>query len=150
MNHVAGPNDRGAITLRATASLMALLVAGMYAAIGAGGVPDDFQSPPALVMLAAAGCYLVGSVAVWRVGRRLLVAGALANAIVMLLFVGSAIRGHSTVDWFTLGGKSVQVLLEAGLLLLIRADLTRSDTPVPHSAPPYGRPWLRFLGESAP
>lgn len=127
MNHTVSTSDRGPTAILAAASILALLVAGMYAAIGAGMVSDDFESPPAPAMLIAAGCYLAGSVIIWRANRRLLVAGAVVNAIVMLLFVASAVRGNATVDAFALGGKAAQLLLEGALLLLIRAATDRAS-----------------------
>jgi hypothetical protein len=98
------------------ASITAVASGAVYLAIGLGFVPDDFESPPRPVMLLAGVVYLGGSVALHKVSPRLLVIGAAANAVVLLLFVVSAARGTATVDALSVGGKVAQVALSVLLL----------------------------------
>jgi hypothetical protein len=98
------------------ASITAVASGAVYLAIGLGFVPDDFESPPRPVMLLAGVVYLGGSVALHKVSPRLLVIGAAANAVVLLLFMVSAARGTATVDALSVGGKVAQVALSVLLL----------------------------------
>ena len=102
------------------ATALAVVVAAVYFAIGLGMVADDFKSPPEPLMLLAGAAYVVGGVVTLRAGRRLLMAGAVANIVVLLLFVASAVRGNATVDLFSLTGKAAQVGLGVLLVCLIR------------------------------
>lgn len=107
-------------------TLMAVVAAVVYLAIGLGLMPEDFESPPRPVMLAAGVIYLAGSAALHAVRRRLLVVGALANAVVLALFLLSAVRGEATVDAVSLGGKAAQVVLS---VVLVRAWQLGASAP---------------------
>lgn len=108
--------------IRAASALAA--AAGLaYLAIGVGFVPEGFQSPPPAVMLVAAACYLGGALIIPRADRRVLIAGAVANALVMALFLASAARGNATVSSLTLAGKIAQ----AGLEVLFIAAIARRE-----------------------
>lgn len=104
---------------RLVAALLSAAVAVLYAVI-AFAPPSGFESPPTPVMALAAASYLVGSVVIPRVERRWLLIGAIANLAVVSLFAISAARGLSTVDALSLGGKALQVLLSAQLVMLWR------------------------------
>lgn len=93
--HAATPVPRWALGI---ATALAILVAVVYLAIGLGIVPEDFKSPPAPVMLLAGLGYLVGGGLILLADRRLLLAGAVVNALILLLFVMSALLGDATVD----------------------------------------------------
>lgn len=95
---------------------LAAVVAAVYFAIGFGLVAEDFESPPAPVMVAAGVAYLVGGALILRADRRLLTLGAAVNTVVIVLFIASAVRGNATVDGLSLVGKAAQVAL--GLLLV--------------------------------
>lgn len=97
-------------------SLMAAIAGVVYLAIALGMTPEDFESPPRPLMFVAGAIYIAGAGVMHLVGRRLLVAGAVANAIVIALFLLSAARGNATVDALSLSGKAAQVALEAILL----------------------------------
>ena len=99
-----------------TATALALLVALGYLAIGIGVVSEDFEAPPAPVMVFAGLAYIVGGLLILRADRRLLVAGAVANTLVLLLFLAAALRGNSTIDLLSVSAKAAQVAL--GLLLV--------------------------------
>ena len=98
------------------ATALATLVAIVYLAIGFGLVPENFESPPAPVMVVAGLAYLIGGGLILVADRRLMLAGAAANALVLVLFVVSALRGNATIDSLTLSGKVAQVVL--GVLLV--------------------------------
>jgi hypothetical protein len=103
-----------AVSTRPVLLLAALLsvVAGIvYLAIGLGFVDDSFKSPPAPVMTAAGLAYIVGGSLIPFVSRRLLLLGAAGNAVVLGLFLLSAIRGTATVDELSVTGKVAQVAL---------------------------------------
>lgn len=97
------------------ATALAVLIASVYFVIGLGLVPDDFRSPPAAVMLVAGFAYLVGGVLILVANRRLMLAGAAANVLVLILFLASMIQGNATIDALSLTGKAAQVVL--GVLL---------------------------------
>ena len=98
------------------ATALAILTAIAYFAIGLGMVPEDFKSPPAPVMVVAGLAYLIGGGLIQVARRRLMLAGAVANALVLLLFVVSAFMGNATIDALSLSGKAAQVVL--GVLLV--------------------------------
>lgn len=102
------------------AAALAVVVAAVYFAIGLGLVADDFKSPPEPLMMLAGLAYVTGGVLILRASRLLLIAGVVANIVVLLLFVASAVRGNATVDLFSLTGKAAQVALGVLLVCLIR------------------------------
>lgn len=119
-----GSNHRRA---RGVASAMALIAGVVYLAIALGLVADDFESPPRPVMLAAGLIYLVGAGVLHLVDRRLLLAGAVANTVVLSLFVLSAARGIATLDILSLGGKAAQITLSVLLLWIWSGSSSRID-----------------------
>ena len=102
------------------ATALALIVALVYFVIGFGAVPDDFESPPAPAMLLAGVAYLVGGGLIQLGDRRLLLLGAIANTVVLLLFLASAVRGNATIDVLSVSGKAAQVVLGVLLVWLAR------------------------------
>jgi hypothetical protein len=108
------------------AGALALVVAGVYFAIGLGFAPEGFESPPAPVMVLAGVAYLVGGGLILFADRRLLLIGAVVNALVLLLFVASALRGTATIDALSLSGKAAQIAL--GVLLVWSAREMGSGT----------------------
>lgn len=68
-----------------SATTLAVLVAMVYLAIGLGLVPEGFKSPPAPVMVLAGLAYVVGGGLILRANRLLMLAGAVVNALVVLL-----------------------------------------------------------------
>ncbi len=98
------------------ATVFAVTAGVVYLAIAMGFVPDDFKSPPRPVMFAAGLAYIAGGISIPFVGRRLLLLGAVVNAVVLVLFLLSAVRGTGTVDALSLGGKVAQAAL--GVLLV--------------------------------
>lgn len=120
MTPIPSTGASGAGRLLLLASAMAIAAGAVYLTIGLGLVAEDFESPPAPVMLVAGAVYLLGSVALHRVSPRLLLVGALANAGVLALFLLSAAMGRATVDALSLGGKAAQALLSLVLLLAWR------------------------------
>lgn len=107
------PVPRWALSI---ATALAILVAIVYLAIGFGLVPENFKSPPAPVMVVAGLAYLIGGGLILVANRRLMLAGAAANALVLVLFLVSALMGNATIDPLTLSGKVAQVVL--GVLLV--------------------------------
>ena len=114
-----------------TATLLAVVVAIGYLAIGLGFVPEDFESPPAPVMILAGVAYIVGGILILLADHRLLLLGAVANSIVLLLFLAAAVRGNSTVDLFSVSEKIVQLAL--GLLLIWLARRACSASKPQHA-----------------
>ncbi|MCK9487727.1 MAG: hypothetical protein M0R73_13720 [Dehalococcoidia bacterium] len=121
---VRGTSRRRALLLASTASLIAGAV---YLVIAFGVTADDFESPPRPVMLVAGLIYLVGAGVLHLVDRRLLLVGAVANAVVLVLFGLSAARGTGTVDTLSLGGKAAQVALSVLLLWIWSGTSSRID-----------------------
>jgi len=109
------------------ASAMSLIAGAVYLAIALGMVADDFESPPRPVMLGAGLIYLVGAGVLHLVDRRLLLVGAVANAVVLALFLLSAARGMATVDTVSLAGKSAQIALSILLLWIWSGSSSRID-----------------------
>ena len=97
----------------------------VYLLIGAGLAPDDLESPPRGVMLVAAAAYFVGGWLIRRLDRRLLLAGAIANALVMFVYVASLMAGRSDLEVYAVVSKAAQIGLEVVLLALL-ARLPRS------------------------
>lgn len=114
---MTAPVQRWALRI---ATALAILAAIVYFAIGLGMVPEDFMSPPAPVMLAAGLAYLVGGGLILVARRWLMLAGAVGNALVLLLFVASALMGKATIDGLSLSGKAAQVLLGALLVWFVK------------------------------
>ncbi|MCC7387348.1 MAG: hypothetical protein IT431_01125 [Phycisphaerales bacterium] len=106
---------------------MSLFAGAVYLAIALGMVADDFESPPRPVMLGAGLIYLVGAGVLHLVDRRLLLVGAVANAVVLALFLLSAARGMATVDTVSLAGKSAQIALSILLLWIWSGSSSRID-----------------------
>lgn len=102
-----------------TATALALVTALVYLAIGLGLVSADFQSPPAPLMLTAGAAYLIGGGLILVAGRGLMLAGAVINALVLILFAVSTIAGNATVDGLSLGGKAAQVALGIFLIYFV-------------------------------
>lgn len=115
--HTAAPVPRWALGI---ATALAIVVAMVYLAIGLGMVAEDFKSPPAPVMLLAGLGYLVGGGLILLADRRLLLAGAVVNVLILLLFVLSALLGNATLDLLSLSGKAAQVVLGVLLLWFVR------------------------------
>lgn len=124
--HTAAPVPRWALGI---ATALAILVAMVYLAIGLGMVPEDFKSPPAPVMLLAGLGYLVGGGLILLADRRLLLAGAVVNVLILLLFVLSALLGNATLDLFSLSGKVAQVVLGVLLVWSVRQMGTGRKVP---------------------
>lgn len=103
-----------------TATALAVAVALGYLAIGLGFVPEDFESPPAPVMILAGIAYVAGGLLIILADRRLLLVGAIANTLVLLLFVAAALRGDSTIDLLSVSAKVAQVALGALLVWFVR------------------------------
>lgn len=102
------------------ATALAILAATDYFAIGLGIVPENFKSPPAPIMIVAGLAYLSGGGLILIAHRRLMLAGAVANALVLLLFVLSAFMGNATIDALSLSGKAAQVVLGALLVWFVK------------------------------
>lgn len=102
------------------ATALAILAAMDYFAIGLGIVPENFKSPPAPIMIVAGLAYLIGGGLILIAHRRLMLAGAVANALVLLLFVVSAVMGNATIDALSLSGKAAQVVLGALLVWFVK------------------------------
>lgn len=102
-----------------SATALAVVAAAIYFVIGIGWVPDGFKSPPAPVMLVAGVAYLVGGGLILIAKRSLMLLGALANAVVLAIFVASVIAGNGTFDGLSLIGKVAQVLLEIFLVYFV-------------------------------
>jgi hypothetical protein len=113
--------ERGRVTWMSVG--LAVLAAVAYVLIGRRvlGVGDlDTKDAPATITYVAAGCYLAGGLLILLHRRGLWIAGAVINALVMLMFF-SAYAGRPAV-LFSPGGlitKAAELLLEAGLLYLI-------------------------------
>ena len=111
------------------ATALAILVAIVYFAIGLGMVPENFKSPPAPVMVVAGFAYLIGGGLILVANRALMLAGAVANALVLLLFVVSAFMGNATIDPLSLSGKTAQVVLGALLVWFVKRMGKGRDGP---------------------
>ncbi|HMM42248.1 MAG TPA: hypothetical protein PKA95_10130 [Thermomicrobiales bacterium] len=111
------------------ATALAWVTGVVYLLIGAGLAPDDLESPPRGVMLVAAAAYFVGGWLIQRLDPRLLRAGAVANALVIFVYVVSLMLGRSDVDAFAVVSKVAQIGLEAVLLVLF-VRLPRSAAEV--------------------
>ena len=122
----AAPVPRWALGI---ATALAILVAMVYLAIGLGMVPEGFKSPPAPVMVLAGLAYLVGGGLILFADRRLMLVGAVANVLVLLLFVLSALLGNATIDLLSLTGKLAQVVLGVLLVWFVRRMGTGGRAP---------------------
>ena len=111
------------------ATALAILTAIAYFAIGLGMVPENFKSPPAPVMVVAGFAYLIGGGLILVANRALMLAGAVANALVLLLFVVSAFTGNATIDPLSLSGKTAQVVLGALLIWFVKRMGKGRDGP---------------------
>ena len=104
------------VGLAGAAALAYLLIGAQVLAVG------DLQpadAPPAIIYVCS-GCYLLGGLLILLQRRALWIAGAVINAVVVLIFF-SAYAARPTV-LFSPGGlltKAAQLLLEMGLLYLI-------------------------------
>ena len=58
-----------------------------------------------------------------------MLAGAVANALVLLLFVVSAFMGNATIDPLSLSGKTAQVVLGALLVWFVKRMGKGRDGP---------------------
>lgn len=106
-------------------TILAWVTGVVYLLIGAGLAPDDLESPPRGVMLVAAAAYFVGGWLIRRLDRRLLLAGAIANALVMFVYVASLMAGRSDLEVYAVVSKAAQIGLEVVLIALL-ARLPRS------------------------
>ncbi len=113
MIHVATAVPRVVLSV---ATALASVVAVVYFAIGFGMVPEGFKSPPGPVMVVAGLAYLVGGGLILLADRRLMLVGAVANGLVLILFTVHVVLGIATVDLLSLSGKVAQVAL--GVLLV--------------------------------
>ncbi len=113
---------------------LALLAALSYVMIGLGVLAvGDLQTAeaPATIVYVAAGSYLAGGLLILAHRRGLLIAGAVINALVLLVFFQA--YQHRPAVLFSPGGlasKAAQVLLEVALLYLI---VTRWPRRVPEA-----------------
>jgi hypothetical protein len=113
---------------------LALLAAVSYILIQLGilGVGDlQTGEGPAVIVYAAAGCYLVGGLLILVRRRWLWIIGAVINALVILFFVMAYQQRPAVM--FSPGGlatKAAQLLLEVSLLSLIMTDWWRKRHPV--------------------
>jgi hypothetical protein len=107
----AHTGDASTKLLLILATLAALATGLVYFIIALGLVAENFQSPPRPVMLLAGVIYVVGAGLMHVVDRRLLLLGAAANGVVLVLFMLSVARESATVDALSLGGKAAQVSL---------------------------------------
>ncbi len=114
---MTAPVPRWALSI---ATMLAILAASAYFAIGLGMVPEDFMSPPAPVMIMAGLGYLIGGGLILVARRPLMLAGAVANVLVLFLFVVSAFMGNATIDALSLSGKAAQVMLGALLFWFVK------------------------------
>ncbi|HCG30362.1 MAG TPA: hypothetical protein DEU95_11715 [Chloroflexi bacterium] len=118
--------------------LLAWMTGAIYLLIGAGIAPDDLASPPRGVMLVAALAYFAGGWLIRRLNRRLVLAGAIANALVMVIYMISLIAGRSDLEAYAAVSKLTQVGLEVVLIaLLVHLPRTAADivsTPVTKQA----------------
>lgn len=110
------PNENVPAWALRSATALAVLVSGGYLAIGLGFVSENFESPPAPIMMVAGLAYLVGGLLIFLADQRLLLAGAIINAVVLLIFAASALRGSATIDLFSISMKVAQIAL--GVLLV--------------------------------
>jgi len=127
MNNAARAGSPAIKRILLLASLMAVIAGAVYLAIGAGLVPDDFESPPRPVMLLAGVVYLGGAGVLHLVDRRLLLLGAIANGVVLVLFALSAVRGMATLDTVSLSGKAAQIALSMLLIVAWRRSAGGPD-----------------------
>lgn len=102
------------------ATILAILASMAYFTIALGMVPEDFKSPPSPVMMMAGLGYLIGGGLILVAPRRLMLAGAVANVLVLFLFVMSAFMGNATIDALSLSGKAAQVMLGALLFWFVK------------------------------
>ena len=115
-------NDPATISTRLGAGL-AWLAAALYALMVLGLPYPDLGAQRAIFALAAAS-YAAGGVLLWRgVGHRLLVAGIVANALVMAFWLVRAATGASPFDGFAVTTKVAEIALEIALVLALRANL---------------------------
>lgn len=102
---------------------LALAAALVYFLTGAGVLetedlkPDE--SPPGIAYVAGA-CYVAGGFLILTRKRRLWVAGAIVNALVIVAFVGAYVERPSVLLCAPgVASKVAQILLEVGLVYLI-------------------------------
>ena len=102
---------------------LALLAALVYFLMGAGVLqPGDLQADdaPAGIAYFAGACYVVGGLLILARNRWLWVIGAVVNALVIVGFIAAyAARPSVLFSVPGLATKSVQILLEIGLIYLI-------------------------------
>ncbi len=111
----------------------------VYLVIGAGLAPDDLESPPRAIMLVAAAAYFVGGWLIRRLDRRLVLAGAIANALVMLAYVVSLMAGRSDLEAYAAASKLAQIGLEVVLIaLVVRLPRTAADIVSPSATKQAG------------
>lgn len=115
------------------ATSLAILAAIAYFAIGLGMVPEDFTSPPRARHGGASLAYLIGGGLILVARRRLMLAGAVANALVLLLFVVSAFMGSAAIDARSLSGKAAEVALGALLVWFVKR-MDPAGEPKQHGA----------------
>lgn len=107
---------------------LAWVVGVIYLMIGVGIAPGDLESPPQGVMLVASLAYFAGGWLIRRLDRRLVLAGVVANALVMGIYMISLMAGRSDLEAFAMVSKLAQVGLEVVLIaLLVRLPRTAVD-----------------------
>lgn len=100
----------------------------VYLMIAAGFSPGDLESPPRAVMLVAAIAYFVGGWLIRRLDRRLILAGAIANVLVMVAYMASLAAGRSDLEVYATVSKLAQAGLEVVLVaLLLHLPRTAAD-----------------------
>ncbi len=115
--------------LKWLAVALAGLAGGAYVLIGTHilGVGSlQASDVPAAIIFAAASCYVLGGLLILLRWRWLWIAGAVVNALVILIFVQAYLARPDVM--FSAGGlvsKAAQALLELNLLVLIITDWRR-------------------------
>lgn len=98
---------------------LAVVTAIVYFIIASPARPAGYQSPPRTVMIMAGAAYVAGGLLILLGDPRLLIAGAIINALVLAAFSGAAVARRATLDGLSLAGKVAQIGLQVVLLLLI-------------------------------
>jgi len=127
MNTAQQQSSLGALARAGTA--LAWLTGVIYLIIGTGMAPDDLDSPPQAVMLVAGLAYIVGGWLIRRLNRRLVRAGAVVNALVMVVYMVLLLAGRSDLEIYAAVSKLAQIGLEIVLIALLYG-LTRTAADV--------------------
>ena len=101
------------------ASALSLIAAVVYFIIASPNMPAGYKAPPRPVVVVAGLAYLVGGVLILLADRRLLMAGAIINPLVLVAYTVAAIKGHAAIDGLSVTSKAAQIGLEVLLLLIV-------------------------------